>query len=90
VNDVKFRAVQWIVSEVFLAIAVFTTFLPPRWYKQVFRTATAVVILDFLLNVIWLPIGVANTYGFQSAEFVFTGTYNYTGAPPVWNWFIAR
>src|ERR1700721_3546849 len=63
VNDIKFRAVQWILSELFLAIAVATTFLPPRLYKHVFRIATAVIILDFLLNIVWLPIGVAKTYG---------------------------
>ena len=88
VNDIKFRAVQWIVAEAMLTVAVLTTFLSPKWYKHVFRIATAVIMLDFLLNVIWLPIGVAQNYGFQSAEFVFTGTYNNTGAPPVWNWFI--
>jgi hypothetical protein len=90
VNDIKFRALQWIVSEAFLAISILTAFLPPRLYKHVFRVAMAIVFLDFFLNLIWLPIGVANTYGFQSAEFVFTGTYNYTGAPPVWNWYTIR
>jgi len=88
VNDIKCRAVQWIVSEALLGISVLTTFLPPRFYKHVFRIAAAVVVLDFLLNIIWLPIGVAKTYGFQTADFVFTGTYNLTGAPPVWNWCI--
>jgi amino acid transporter len=86
VYDIKFRAVQWIVSEAFLAIAVLSNWLPPRFYKRVFQIGTAIVILDFLLNMIWLPIGVANTYGFQTAKFVFTGQANYTGAPPVWNW----
>jgi len=71
VRNIKFRAVQWIVSEVFLAISVLTNWLPPRLYKYVFQLGTAVIVLDFLLNIIWLPIGVANTYGFQSADFVF-------------------
>lgn len=75
------------MSEVFLAISVLMNWLPPRWYRHVFQAGCGVIVLDFLLNIIWLPIGVANTYGFQSAEFVFTGTYNYTGAPPVWNWY---
>jgi hypothetical protein len=83
---VKFRAVQWIVSEAFLALSVSMNWLPPRFYRYVFQVGTAVIVLDFLLNVIWLPIGVSQTYGFQSAQFVFTGQYNYTGAPPVWNW----
>jgi len=87
-TDVQFRAVQWIIAEVFLAISVSTTFLPPKIYRYVFHIATGVIILDFLLNIIWLPIGVSQTYGFQSADWVFTGQYNYTGAPPVWNWFV--
>lgn len=42
-----------------------------------------------MLTVIWLPIGVSQTYGFQTAAFVFTSTYNGTGAPDVWNWMLA-
>jgi len=86
VNNIHFRAVQWIVAEAFLAVSVLLNWLPPRMYKHVFQVGTAVIVLDFMLNLIWLPIGVAKTYGFQSPEFVFTGQYNYTGAPPVWNW----
>jgi amino acid transporter len=44
------------------------------------------VLLDFILNLIWLPIGVHNTWGFRSAHDAFMTTYNGTGAPPVWNW----
>lgn len=73
----------------FLAISVLTTWLPPRMYKYIFQIGVAVVVLDFLLNIIWLPIGVANTYGFQSAQFAFTGQFNATGASPVWNWYVA-
>jgi translation initiation factor 5B len=43
-------------------------------------------MLDFLLNLIWLPIGVSRTYGFRSAKDVFTLKYNGTGAPAGWNW----
>ncbi|ORY77354.1 amino acid permease [Protomyces lactucae-debilis] len=85
-NDVKFRAVQWAVAEVLLAIAMLVQYIPPRYYKFVFRAATGVVVLDFLLNLIWLPIGVANTYGFRSAEYVFTHKFNGTGAPAGWDW----
>lgn len=45
-----------------------------------------VVLLDFLLNIIWLPIGTANTWGFRSAHEAFMTTYNGTGAPSGWNW----
>jgi len=43
-------------------------------------------MLDFFLNVIWLPIGTANTIGFRTAEQAFMTTYNGTGASPGWNW----
>jgi len=43
-------------------------------------------MLDFLMNVIWLPIGAHNTYGIRTASEAFLTTYNGTGAPPGWNW----
>lgn len=89
VNDIKFRAVQWIVSECFLFISIGMNYLNPKTYSNIFKLATAVIMLDFFLNIIWLPIAVHNTYGFQSKEFVFTQTYNETGAPPVWNWMLS-
>lgn len=51
-----------------------------------FYFSSIVVLLDFFLNVIWLPIGAANTWGFRTAEEAFMSTYNGTGAPPGWNW----
>ncbi|KAI7432389.1 amino acid transporter, partial [Hortaea werneckii] len=47
------------------------------------------ILLDFFLNIIWLPIAVSKTYGFHDARYVFTQTYNETGAPPVWNWMLS-
>lgn len=89
VNDIKFRAVQWIVSEAMLFIAIGMNYLNPKHYKLIFRIASGLIMLDFFLNIIWLPIAVSRTYGFQSADFVFTQTYNETGAPPVWNWMLS-
>jgi amino acid transporter len=89
VNDVKFRALQWIVSEIFLFISIGLNYLNPRTYKMIFKIATFIIMLDFFLNIIWLPIAVSKSYGFQSAKFVFTETYNETGAPPVWNWMLS-
>lgn len=86
VNSIRFRAVQWIVSEVILFISIGANYLNPKHYKLIFRLATAVIILDFFLNVIWLPIAVSQSYGFHDAKYVFTQTYNETGAPPAWNW----
>lgn len=75
-SDVKSRAVAWAFSLLFLGIATSLNFLPPRSYAWIFRTCVVVIIIDILLNFIWLPIGVSRTYGFQSAEYVFTSTYN--------------
>jgi amino acid transporter len=88
-TDIKFRALQWILSEVFLFISIGTNYLGPRSFKWIFRIATFVIMLDFFLNIIWLPIAVSKSYGFQSAKFVFTETANNTGAPPVWNWMLS-
>lgn len=87
-GDIKFRAVQWIVSEAILCLAIGMNYLNPKTYKWIFRIATAIIVLDFALNIIWFPIAVSQTYGFQSAKFAFTGTENLTGAPPVWNWML--
>ncbi|RDW77973.1 amino acid transporter-like protein [Coleophoma crateriformis] len=85
-DDVKFRAVQWICTEVLLALAALLNFLPPRAFKWIFRFSTALVLIDFLLNLIWLPIGAHNTYGIRTAHEAFMTTYNGTGAPAGWNW----
>ncbi|GAB7349091.1 hypothetical protein MBLNU459_g8043t2 [Dothideomycetes sp. NU459] len=89
VSDIRFRALQWGVAEIILFISIGMNYLDPKTYKVIFRIASAIIMLDFFLNIIWLPIAVSKTYGFQSAEFVFTQTYNETGAPPVWNWMLS-
>ncbi|KAL3472523.1 amino acid permease [Aspergillus californicus] len=86
VSDVKFRAVQWIVTEILLALAALLNFMPPKYFRYVFWFSSGVVMLDFFLNVIWLPIGAHNTWGFRTADEAFMSTYNGTGAPAGWNW----
>ncbi|KAI2786263.1 putative amino-acid permease [Penicillium oxalicum] len=88
-SDVKARAIAWAFSLAFLALATALNFLPPRMYAWVFRTGFAVIVIDMLLNFIWLPIGVSKTYGFQSAEYVFTTTYNGEGTAPGLNWVLS-
>ncbi|KAF9885397.1 hypothetical protein FE257_012919 [Aspergillus nanangensis] len=85
-SDVKFRAVQWICTEILLALAALLNFLPPKYFRWIFYFSSMVVLLDFVLNLIWLPIGVANTWGFRTTEEAFMSTYNGTGAPDGWNW----
>lgn len=45
-----------------------------RWYSKIFKFTIGIIMLDFLLTLIWLPIGVSKTYGFRSAKDVFTMT----------------
>lgn len=103
-TEVKFRTLQWICTEVLLALAALLNFMPrtstlfntfaknprakyaARFFRWVFYFSSCVVLLDFLLNIIWLPIGTANTWGFRTANEAFMSTYNGTGAPSGWNW----
>ncbi|BGO90710.1 hypothetical protein NBRC10512_000650 [Rhodotorula toruloides] len=87
-SNVKFRAVQWIVSEAFLLIAILSNLLSPRRFAWIFKASALIIAVDFLLTVIWLPVGVSKTYGFQSAKWVFTEYYNGSGAPDVWNFML--
>jgi amino acid transporter len=87
--DVKARAVAWAFSLLFLAIATSMNFLPPKTYAWVFRAGVLVIAIDILLNVIWLPIGVSKTYGFQSVDFVFTSTYNGGDTSSSLNWVLS-
>ena len=87
--NVKFRALVWAVSEGFLFLAIVSNLLPPNKFSLVFKASAAIIALDFVLTFIWLPIGVSKTYGFQDAAFVFTSTYNGTGASSGWNWVLS-
>lgn len=88
-SSVTFRAVVWACSECFLLLAILTNLMPPNGFALIFKASAAIIFIDLMLTVIWLPIGVSQTYGFQTAAFVFTSTYNGTGAPDVWNWMLA-
>lgn len=57
-----------------------------RYFKWIFYLSTSSVIVDFVLNMVWLPIATSKTYGFRSAHDAFMTTYNGTGAPAGWNW----
>ncbi|GAA5822090.1 hypothetical protein JCM11251_004853 [Rhodosporidiobolus azoricus] len=88
-GNIKFRAVQWIVSEVFLFIAIMSNLMSPRRFAWIFKASAAIIFIDLIMTVIWLPVGVSQTYGFQSAEWVFTKYYNGSGAKDPWNFMLA-
>ncbi|KAJ6583903.1 gamma-aminobutyric acid transporter [Mycena vulgaris] len=88
-DNIKWRALIWAISEALLVVAVAINYLPPKMYSAIFKLSVGLMMLDFFLCVIWLPIGVSKTYGFRSAKDVFTMTYNGTGAPAGWNWILS-
>ena len=72
-TEIKFRAAQWICTEVLLILAVLLNllprkqnfpFVPPssshllvaRLFKWIVRFFTALILTDFLLNIIWLQL----------------------------------
>ena len=89
----------------------FTSFLPTtepsaaKWYSRVFKFSLGLMMLDFFLNVVWLPIGASKTYGLRTTQEAFWDTCmcfprfsllssdsqpdNGTGAPPAWNWILS-
>ena len=71
-DNIKWRALIWAISEGLLFVSVAINYLPPRLYSAVFRFSIFIIMLDFFLCLIWLPIGVSKTYGFRSAKDVFT------------------
>jgi amino acid transporter len=73
-DNVKWRALIWALSEALLVVSVAINYLPSRMYSAIFRISVGLMMVDFLLCVIWLPIGVSKTYGFRSAKDVFTMT----------------
>jgi len=62
------------------------TSISARYFKWIFWLSTGFVLLDFVLNMIWLPVATSQTIGFRSAHDAFMTTYNGTGAPDGWNW----
>lgn len=60
--------------------------LTAKYFRWIFYLSSFSVLLDFLLNMIWLPIATKNTFGFNTAHEAFMTTYNGTGAPAGWNW----
>ncbi|KAJ5214533.1 hypothetical protein N7449_001702 [Penicillium cf. viridicatum] len=77
VSSIKFHAVQWICTEVLLALAALMNLASARVFKYVFWFSTGAVFLDFILNVVWLPIATAGILiGFDASGHVAEETKN--------------
>ncbi|KDQ18631.1 hypothetical protein BOTBODRAFT_171436 [Botryobasidium botryosum FD-172 SS1] len=88
-DNVKWRVLVWAVSEGFLLLAIVPNYLPQSWYPPLLRTSLLLIMLDFLLCLIWLPIRVSKSYGLRTSRQAFLQTNNGTGAPPGWNWLLS-
>ncbi|GAA6005514.1 uncharacterized protein JCM10292_007375 [Rhodotorula paludigena] len=88
-SNIKFRAVQWAVAETFLFITIMSNLLSPHRFAWIFKASAIIIAIDFILTMIWLPVGVSQTYGFQDAKWVFTEYYNGAGAAPAWTWILS-
>ena len=58
-------------------------------FSLIFKASLVIIVLDYLLIMIWLPIGVSQRAGFQTAKYVFTDVFNGTGFPAGWNWMLS-
>lgn len=87
-DNIKFRAVVWAGAEILLWTAVAINMINPRSFRWVFFITAGIMMADWLLTLIWLPIGVSKTYGFQDSSW-WTTVYNGTGGPDGWNWILA-
>jgi amino acid transporter len=54
-------------------------------FTLIFKASAIIIALDLLLTVIWLPIGVSKTYGFQDSSFLLE-FYNGVGSSDGWAW----
>lgn len=60
-DNIKWRALIWAISEAMLVISIAINYLPPRWYSKVFKFSVGLMMVDFFLCLIWLPIATHNT-----------------------------
>ena len=83
-DNVKWRALVWIVSESCLAVCFAFSYIPGmstvsnlhskantrsvRWSIVVIRMTSILMLLDFALCLIWLPIGASRSYGLRTAR----------------------
>lgn len=85
-GNIKFRALTFGISQVLLAFTIYTNFLAPRKFKWIFKASLVIMVALYIILFIALPVGASRTYGIRSAKFVFTETFNGTGASTGWNW----
>jgi len=48
-DNIKWRAFVWAISELMLFVSITINYVPPRWYKAVFRFTLFILMLDFFL-----------------------------------------
>ena len=88
-SSIEYRALQFGISIGILGIAAFINLFPHRHLWITIRLTALLMLLLYIINIVWLPVGVSRTYGFQSTRHNFTRTENTNAAPdPSYNWFV--
>lgn len=72
----------WGVSEGLLLLVVALNYLPQRTYSWVFKGSGMLMAVDFVICIIWLPIGASRSYGIRTASEALLTTHNGTGHVP--------
>jgi translation initiation factor 5B len=88
ITNVKLRVLVWGVSEGLLLVVVALNYLPPRAYSWVFKGSMLLMAVDFVICLVWLPIGASRTYGIRTAAEALLTTHNGTGHVAGWNWLL--
>ena len=89
VDSIQYRAIQFGMSIVILLFAAIINLFPHRHLWMTIRLTAFMMLLLYIINMVWLPVGVSTTYGFHSVSQVFTTTENSNGAPgDPYNWFV--
>lgn len=71
-----------------LAVSTIINLLPHRYLGLTVKATGLLMVVLYLVNMIWLPIAVSTSYGFNNASYVFSGINNSNGASTSYNWFI--
>lgn len=87
-TDINFRAIQFGVAFSILAVSTIVNLLPHRYLGMTVKATGLLMVILYLINMIWLPVAVSTTYGFNNASSVFSGITNNNGASTSYNWFI--
>ncbi|KAJ3255939.1 hypothetical protein HK103_005855 [Boothiomyces macroporosus] len=87
-NDINSRAIQFGITIGILLISTLMNMLPHKYFSALLKMTAVAMFVLYMLHIVWLPIAVSRTYGFNDAALAFTTINNGNGASTSYNWFI--